>query len=116
MFGVQMLEHLRQLALRTDDDDVPPAVLPPPPPLSPTPLHRPWEPAQPPDWQPSPGGGPPRSPLRPSGGTQSSLTTFIAFLFGEDAAEEAGPTGAKARSRMCCAMPRVPSLLMDDEE
>ena len=120
-----MLEHFRQLGARAGGAADEPRessrpVLPPPPPMSPTPAFRPWEPPQP---SAAPAGTPPRSPgiasASPARSTSggSSFNAFIAYLFGEQGDDaEALASGGKGRARVCCAMPRVPSLLADDDD
>jgi hypothetical protein len=103
----EVIARLRKIALGPPADNDGPrfaAVLPPPPPLSPTPMRRPWEPEQPPE-----GSAVKPSPIK----TTSGLSAFMAYLFGETGDED--ESTAKSRARVCCAMPRVPSMIADDD-
>ena len=110
----EVLARLRNLAVEPPGDVDGPRVaafLPPPPPLSPTPMRRPWEPEQPPE-------GDYALPVKPSPSKPASsaggLSAFMAYLFGETGEEDEGAT--KGRARLCCAMPRVPSMLADEDD
>ena len=76
-----------------------------------------------------PGADPDYTPPPPSApAPASALSSFLAFLFGEDE-DTGGGDVAKARSRMCCVLPiggmpvvehepsmqKVPSLLLDED-
>ena len=109
----EVLARLRKIAVAPPNDEGPriAAVLPPPPPLSPTPMRRPWEPEQPPEDSYAPIKHSPLKPAASSGG----LSAFMAYLFGETGDEGDGGSG-KGRARLCCAMPRVPSMMADDDD
>lgn len=107
----EVIARLRKIAVGPPADNDGPrfaAVLPPPPPLSPTPMRRPWEPEQPPEGS----GAVKPSPMKPAS-SASGLSAFMAYLFGETGDED--ESTAKSRARLCCAMPRVPSMIADDD-